>query len=149
MVKMKTHLSMSRLEFAHHWISRPIARMLNCYMLFTLQLINPLPSPHLIYWLLVHHGVMSLTSEVRCMGYILGYNHHPGQLSLASLRVAKSSAWFGWGKGGKVVAVDNTVWSHMVCDSRSGDHGVILSSLLWMFSSVITAHSFRFAYVHS
>jgi len=53
----------------------------------------------------------------------LGYNHHPGQLSLASPVVAKSSTSFGWGKGGKVTS---TWWQVTLCDliwhaiSRSG-----------------------------
>jgi len=53
----------------------------------------------------------------------MGYNHHPGQLSLAPSGVAKSSTSFGWGKRRKVTSAG---WQVTLCDliwhvsSRSG-----------------------------
>ena len=70
----------------------------------------------------------------------LGYKHHLGQLSLASLRVAKLSTSFGcWGKGGKVTAAEcqltlcDSIW-HVISHS-----GVMIS---------ITTSNFIFVYFH-
>ena len=59
-----------------------------------------------------------------CYYQAISLTNHLGQLSLASLRVAKSSTSFGWGKGGNVTSAE---WQLTLCDpiwhvsSRSGD----------------------------
>ena len=64
----------------------------------------------------------------------MGYNHHPGQLSLAPSGVAKSSTSFRWGKGGKVTSAG---WQVTLCDliwhviSRSGVVISITNCYIW------------------
>ena len=64
--------------------------------------------------------------------------NHLGQLSLASLRGAKSSTSFGWGKGGNVTSAG---WQVTLCDpiwyvsSRSGEPCKLLyPSLLFLYT---------------
>ena len=65
--------------------------------------------------------------------------NHLGQLSLASLRVAKSSTSFGWGKSGNVTSAG---WQVTLCDpiwhvsSRSGE----LQTAIPFFTLLFTLH---------
>ena len=77
------------------------------------------PPSHDTAWFFISE-TGDLLWQINCLG---NCNHHLHQLSLASLRGAKSSTSFGWGKRGKVTSAR---WQVTLCDpiwhviSRSG-----------------------------